>query len=879
MVLAKDDVYRYWGKANRGIANVPPAFHLLPYHCLDVAAVAAYWWDHAPALRNRFSQGESEAEYRGWLLFFIALHDLGKWDVRFQAKCWSVWEALNSVPSGKNAIGKRWDHGQGGLYWFKQDFDQDTDYDSAFITHSVHPKEKWFPWMEAVAGHHGYIHQHINLTASDLALNVQLKPQGERDKQARLAWFDALARLFLQPVGLSLDDDPPSCSPLLAGFCSISDWLGSWSSEDTFQFQSAPEPLHDYYSRRYEVDAPRVMKRSGLLSTINDWGGTAALLDKGYKPRQLQTLVDKLPDEPGLTIIEAPTGSGKTETALAYAWRLLASGYADSIIFALPTQATANAMLNRLEQLASTLFKRPNLILAHGNSRFSSDFNAIKSRCKSVQEQEAWAQCCEWLSRSNKRAFLGQIGVCTIDQVLISVLPVKHRFIRGFGVARSVLLIDEVHAYDTYMHSLLEEVLRQQARAGQSALLLSATLPVSLKQRLLKTYGNSTTSSPSDEYPLVIWQRQDRQLCFDLSAKPEHLPPALQLNIACCYLNEMQPDADLLEKMIAAAQAGAQVCLICNLVDIAQRVYQQLCSSTALEVILFHSRFTLTDRANKEELTLRYFGASGDRSVGRILVATQVVEQSLDVDFDWLITQLCPVDLLFQRAGRLHRHSRQCRPGGYQKPKLTVLLPVGHDYGNSNYVYTNTRAMWRTQQLLEQLGQSALCFPQAYRLWIDTVYRDDTEEPEPDWVAEGLARFESQEQSKRYNARLSLNQATRVTPFADDDVHIRAVTRDGEMSLPLIPYVETANGKQLCDGQYLSQLSEFSLPEALALNRVNVPGGWQRRFRLEPDDEGVVWVAGTLKKGQWTAETADYCLVYSKEVGMSVIQFNYQGGT
>ncbi|MDH2069550.1 CRISPR-associated helicase/endonuclease Cas3 [Pantoea sp. GD03673] len=480
------------------------------------------------------------------------------------------------------------------------------------------------------------------------------------------------------------------------------------------------------------------------------------------------------------------------------------------------------------------------------------------------------------MSRSNKRAFLGQIGVCTIDQVLISVLPVRHRFIRGFGVTRSVLLVDEVHAYDTYMHSLLEEVLRQQAKAGQSALLLSATLPASLKQRLLKTYGNSATSSPSDEYPLVIWQHQDRHLCFDLSATPEHLPPVVQLNIECCYLNEMEPDAGLLEQMIVAAEAGAQVCLICNLVDVAQRVYQQLRASTALEIILFHSRFTLIDRSHKEDLTLRYFGASGDRSVGRILVATQVVEQSLDVDFDWLITQLCPVDLLFQRAGRLHRHSRQCRPESYQQPKLTVLLPTNHDYGKSHYVYTNTRAMWRTQQRLEQLGQSALCFPQAYRLWIDDVYRDETDEPEPDWVTEGLERFESAEQSKRYNARLSLNQATRVTPFTDDDVHIRAVTRDGEMSLPLIPYVETARGKQLCDRQYLSQLSEFSLPEALALNRVNVPEGWQRRFRLEPDDEGVVWVGGTLHEEQWIAETADYRLVYSKEVGMSIIPTSTQ---
>lgn len=878
MVIKELALYRYWGKATRGSDDSSTDCHLLPYHCLDVAAVAAYWWDHAPALRTQFCQGYCEQKYRGWLLFFVALHDMGKWDIRFQVKCWSAWAALNPEPSGKNVIGKKWEHGQGGLYWFKSDADSKDDYDSSFITLNIHPKQQWFPWIEAVTGHHGYIYRHTDLNASsELALNHQMKPQGERDKQIRLAWMDALAELFLHPVGLSLNEDPPPCSSLLAGFCSVSDWLGSWSTEDTFRYQSTPEPLNKYFSQRYAVDAPVVMQRSGLLGTINPWGGVEALLDTGHKPRQLQTLVDILPEQPGLTIIEAPTGSGKTETALAYAWRLLASGIADSIIFALPTQATANAMLNRLDKLASELFEQPNLILAHGNSRFSSDFAAIKLRGESVQDQEAWGQCCDWLSRSNKRAFLGQIGVCTIDQVLISVLPVKHRFIRGFGIGRSILLVDEVHAYDTYMHSLLEEVLRQQCLAGQSALLLSATLPAGLKQRLLATYGNNTVLPPTAEYPLVIWQQHDQQLCFDLSATPQHLPASFNLIIDRRYLHEMLPDAGLLDQMIAAAQAGAQVCLICNLVDVAQQVYQQLCASTELQVILFHSRFTLNNRKQKERFALDYFGAPGDRSVGRILVATQVVEQSLDVDFDWLITQLCPVDLLFQRAGRLHRHSRPSRPQGFQQPVLTVLLPTTDDYGGSNYIYTNTRAMWRTQQLLERLGQSPLSFPQAYRLWIDEVYQDDNQDQEPDWVAEGMERFEKQECSKRYNARLSLNQAGRVIPFADDDVHIRAVTRDGEMSLPLIPYSVTGGQRQLLDGQILDMLPEFSAPEALALNRVNVPGSWQRKFKLEPDEEGIVWIAGTIQDGNWISETAHYRLVYSKEVGMTGIKNNLQG--
>ncbi|PIJ49773.1 CRISPR-associated helicase/endonuclease Cas3 [Erwinia sp. OLTSP20] len=880
MLAVTDGLYRYWGKAATGDNGAAIRCHLLVWHSLDVAAVAACWWDRAPALRQLLCAGNPPAAYRAWLLFFVALHDFGKWDIRFQAKCWPAWRALNPDESSKTPPWNgQWDHGAGGLYWLKEDERTDAgpaqyhDMSDFLLSLPVaHCRQAWFPWMEAVTGHHGYIYSHQQMTAADnLALTSALTRRGADDKQTRQAWLKALEALFLQPAGLSLNDQPPPCSPLLAGFCSIADWLGSWSSEDTFVYQSVRQPLADYFSQRYQNDAPVVLERSGLLSQINVWQGIEALLAPGQSARQLQTLVNRLPERPGLTIIEAPTGSGKTETALAYAWRLLASGSAESIVFALPTQATANAMLDRLDKLATCLFNAPNLILAHGNSRLSRAFLAVKSRAENVQKEdgEAWAQCCEWLSRSQKRAFLGQIGVCTIDQVLISVLPVKHRFIRGFGLGRSVLLVDEVHAYDTYMHKLLEEVLHQQYLAGQSALLLSATLPPGLKQQLLKTYGGSAEIQQHAAYPLVTWQQKNQRIYFDLSATPQQLPPSFSLTIDRRYLPVMQPDEELLAAMIAAARAGAQVCLICNLVDVAQQVYQQLRQSSECNVMLFHSRFTLNDRSEKEASTLAFFGKSGDRCVGRILVATQVVEQSLDVDFDWLITQLCPADFLFQRAGRLHRHHREKRPPGYQQPVLTVLLPDTDDYGNSNYIYSNTRAMWRTQRLLERLNTDALVFPSAYRRWIDEVYHTEPVVDEPGWVTSGMQTFADKEQSRRYNARLMLNSAQNVRPFADDDSHVRAVTRDGEMSLPLLPFINTPDGRRLLDGQIIESLGEYSVAEQLMLNRVNVPYHWQKNGLPEPDEHGVVWIAGRQRDGQWFADLAGGQLDYSPETGMS----------
>ncbi|MXE21245.1 CRISPR-associated helicase Cas3', partial [Escherichia coli] len=190
------------------------------------------------------------------------------------------------------------------------------------------------------------------------------------------------------------------------------------------------------------------------------------------------------------------------------------------------------------------------------------------------------------------------IGVCTIDQVLISVLPVKHRFIRGLGIGRSVLIVDEVHAYDTYMNGLLEAVLKAQADVGGSVILLSATLPMKQKQKLLDT-----------------WRGVNGAQRFDLLAHPEQLPPRFSIQPEPIYLADMLPDLTMLERMIAAANAGAQACLICNLVDVAQVCYQRLkeLNNTQVDIDLFHARFTLNDRREKENRVIINFGKHGKR--------------------------------------------------------------------------------------------------------------------------------------------------------------------------------------------------------------------------------------------------------------------------
>jgi CRISPR-associated endonuclease/helicase Cas3 len=628
--------------------------------------------------------------------------------------------------------------------------------------------------------------------------------------------------------------------------------------------------LHDYFEAIREDDGRRVLGIAGIIGHPRKYCGVGDLLERGKKPRSLQTIVDGLPLEPGLTIIEAPTGSGKTEAALAYAWRIIDAGLADSIVFALPTQATANAMLGRLKLIAPHVFgEQPNLLLAHGSARFNKEFVKIKhAALKGYEKEDGWVQCSEWLAESRKRVFLGQIGVCTVDQVLISVLPVKHRFVRGFGIGRSVLIVDEVHAYDAYMYGLLEEVLKQQYEAGGSAMLLSATLPERQRQQLCNAWGMKLEKQGGEAlYPLATWTCGRTILPFVLD--PSERPQNNSVFVEPIRVSQMVPDEILLRRIVAAAEQGAQVAIVCNLVDIAQGLARILRTMTTLPVDLFHARYCFIHRREKELDAIDRFGPKGDRAMGRILVATQVIEQSLDLDFDWLITQLCPVDLLFQRMGRLHRHSRPVRSKGFEKPRCTVLLPDNDSYGLHALIYANKRALWRTGLKLLSATGGEIVFPDAYRIWIESVYQEGPWVNEPDDITASYEKFRDEvEDVKGYLAKQMIERARGMNPFADTDEVITAVTRDGEMNRTIIPYCRTTQGTLLMDGTVLESLDEHQRREALSLNSVGVPHSWhyfegvetdeERRYRLEMEKDGE----------SYTTKINGVTFSYHKDIGL-----------
>lgn len=870
--------YRYWGKADRDGVG----YHLLPYHCLDVAAVAAAWWDASSAIHRSFMLHNrlSEEQSRAWVLFFIALHDYGKFDIRFQLRAKPVWQLLYpkagsycALPSVRDC--KEYYHGESGLSWFMKDHGEMIGVDLnqsgsnlSFLDESeASPASRWFdwkPWLESVTGHHGHIRQAEYIVPSPLppACDQQL---AKIDQEARTQWLEAMEKLFLHPASLSTEMPPPAFSPLMSGFCSVADWLGSRCNAENFSFRQDTQDLHSYFEERRSADAQRVLDLAGLVGHSRPYAGVAALLQTDFTPRSMQTLVDRLPLESGLTIVEAPTGSGKTEAALAYAWRLINAGLADSIVFALPTQATANAMLERIERLATLLFdEHPNVLLAHGSARFNKAFTALKhAALDGYDKEDGWVQCSEWLAESRKRVFLGQIGVCTVDQALISVLPVRHRFVRGFGLGRGVLIVDEVHAYDAYMYGLLEEVLRKQHESGGSAILLSATLPERLRRQLCAAWGTALEQQGEDTYPLATWTAGSATTPFELES--DQLPDDITVKVEPIRFPEMMPDEALLSRVVAAAEAGAQVAIVCNLVNIAQGLTRTLRAMTTLPVDLFHARYCYCHRREKELDVIKRFGPEGKRKTGRILVATQVVEQSLDVDFDWLITQLCPVDLLFQRMGRLHRHVRPNRPPGFETPHCTVLLPEGDDYGLHGLIYANTRVLWRTATKLLSAPGGKIVFPDAYRTWIEPVYTEDAWGDEPEAVEKGYEKFKFEiEEIQRYKARFMVDTA--ANPFADTDENVMAVTRDGEMNLTVVPFSPSSQGKMLMDGTILEQYDEYGRLECLALNSVGVPKSWRRNF--ETSDEGRCWLEMEQDGEGYRGISKGVTFRYHKDMGL-----------
>jgi CRISPR-associated endonuclease/helicase Cas3 len=461
-----------------------------------------------------------------------------------------------------------------------------------------------------------------------------------------------------------LDDLFKRSSWLLAGLAILSDWIGSNS-----EYCSEPMSLDDYCNKIALPKAEEAINKAGVLpSAISSKTGMGALFPKIESPSPLQSHVSTcgLSDSAQLFILEEVTGSGKTEAALCLAPRLMEKGLAEGIFVALPTMATANAMYERLVKTYRLMFSAeatPSLVLAHSARHLSDSFRhsiglerSLGDEIYSRDEQAASAQCAEWLADNRKKALLADVGVVTIDQGLMAVLPSKHQSLRLLGLSRHVLIVDEVHAYDLYMHTLLCTLLRFHASLGESAILLSATLPIKQRQELVNSFSEGLEEKKhklnDNSYPLITHSTANY-----LSETPLQIREGTRRKVTVKFIED-----------ISAVDA-----------------YNSLSTKLGSEnVLLFHARFAMGDRQRIEKKVLDTFGKKSDNATrkGKILVATQVVEQSLDLDFDYMVSDLAPMDLIIQRVGRLHRHSRKERSG---TAILGIFAPLLTDNPTENW--------------------------------------------------------------------------------------------------------------------------------------------------------------------------------------------------
>ena len=440
-----------------------------------------------------------------------------------------------------------------------------------------------------------------------------------------------------------------------------------------------------------------------------------------------------LPPGPTLAIVEDVTGSGKTEAAIALAQRFMAAGKGEGIYVALPTMATANAMFGRLGDSYRRLFaeeETPSLALAHGQRRHSEDFRrAVEFATAPAagieigdsgasgggerSDDSVAAACAEWVADDMRKVFLAEVGVGTIDQAFLGVLPVRFSTLRLWGLGQRVLIVDEAHACDDYMREELARALSMQATLGGSAIVMTATLPASLRSKLTDAFRRGLGAAPlplEGGYPALTIVSATDDTCRSRSVE------TLEDFVRNVPVRLTDSEEELLELLERGAGAGAACVWVRNTVD------QAIASAAALRarglaVDLFHARFAMGDRLAIEHDVLTRYGRDADasRRQGRVLVATQVVEQSLDLDFDIVVSDLAPVDLVIQRAGRLWRHMDKRPAASRSVPEcvLHVLAPDpdgadGADWaadvlGNGAHVY-DVGTLWRTARLLRDTG-------------------------------------------------------------------------------------------------------------------------------------------------------------------------------
>jgi CRISPR-associated endonuclease/helicase Cas3 len=463
----------------------------------------------------------------------------------------------------------------------------------------------------------------------------------------------------------------------LAGLTAVADWIGSM--EDVFTYEPPQVSMEAYWPVALQR-AEDALARAGMRPCRSTTAKGFRELFPGYEPWPLHRAAESVAANvsgPTLILIEAPMGEGKTEAALLLANTLAARLGQQGLYIGLPTRATANQMFGRVSSFLQHCVPGapPILVLAHGEAsltempRLSAVYDSEGDRAGGVRA-ETW-----FLPK--KRTLLAEHAVGTIDQALLGVLRTRHGFVRLFGLAGKIVVLDEVHAYDTFTSTILERLIEWLGALGATVVVLSATLPRSRRRALSGAYmrGHGVALREPEEaaYPRI--STVAREACSAVNVSPRGASVSIEIR-------RIDTDVDRLAQEIAGSlRDGGCVGWICNTVARAQAAYAAVARiAGGVPRLLIHARMFPDDRLRRERRLEALLGPEhrGARRPERcVVVGTQVLEQSLDVDFDLLVSDLAPLDLLLQRAGRLHRHRGRKRPAAHSQARLWIARPEG----------------------------------------------------------------------------------------------------------------------------------------------------------------------------------------------------------
>ncbi|MXW31792.1 MAG: CRISPR-associated helicase Cas3' [Rhodothermaceae bacterium] len=712
-----------WGKFD----NETSRFHRLEHHCADVAACFLELLAD-PVLEKRVAiacgMERLDPVTRMRLAYVAYLHDFGKVNCGFQFK-------VDRLPKMQGQKPKKAGHIAEALML------------------SCHPEmcealnlsglANWGqgiePLLFATLAHHGRPAYTSNQTGT--GPKELWKPIGDYDPVAAARVLEKRGRQWLSEAfeneAPPLPDNP-ALAHLFCGLITLADQIGS----DMSHFPLEPKSDPDYWTvaqNRAGVAVRKKLFARRFWRTGNSSDSVSVQKLFGYDaPRPSQQAIQEVPLDDRLLILESETGSGKTEAALLRFASLWKAGIVDGLYFALPTRAAAKQLHRRVSDALKNLLPKeakietvlavPGYLKADGHSGKRDLNNKFKIHWDDDPGEEV--RLARWATEQARTYLSAPAAVGTIDQILLAGLQIKWAHLRASSVARSLLVIDEVHASSSYMSALLRNVLHDHLEIGGHAFIMSATLGATARDQFLhkSLRENGLDFDAATVYPYPVLS-----LSKDATKSPKYWPidsPAASKIISITTSENLENPSTIAEIAIAAAQTGARVLIIRNTVNSVQSVFDALLYSGHQDLLLnvnsqptlHHSRFSVEDRELLDHIVERELGKQSFRDRGKIIIGTQTLEQSLDIDADFLISDLCPVDVLLQRIGRLHRHHRDDRPPLYNDPRCLVLVPesgleggldrkllkYGMGTSKSGGVYEDIVALESTRRVIEELS-------------------------------------------------------------------------------------------------------------------------------------------------------------------------------